>query len=142
VQLPSYNFTKRSLVKHAGFDEKSPLTFLASSSVSGACVVRSTGLHTQSFAKGLDLACRDAASRYCKPKAYLLCPHPLSANPQALTRVYNQPTTVGVDGKVRGALYKNPIDCLWKTFKAEGVRGWYKGEDTLPHIIDHSSLLL
>ncbi|KAJ2932801.1 hypothetical protein H1R20_g4290, partial [Candolleomyces eurysporus] len=45
----------------------------------------------------------------------------------ALTRVYNQPTVIGPDGKSRGALYKNPIDCLWKTFKAEGVRGWYKG---------------
>ncbi|KAH6917043.1 oxaloacetate carrier [Coprinopsis sp. MPI-PUGE-AT-0042] len=92
VQLPSYNFTKRSLVKHAGFDENSPLTFLASSSVSGACV--------------------------------LVVMQPADT---ALTRVYNQPTIVGPDGKVRGALYKNPIDCLWKTFKAEGVRGWYKG---------------
>ncbi|CAA7264785.1 unnamed protein product [Cyclocybe aegerita] len=45
----------------------------------------------------------------------------------ALTRMYNQPTIVGPDGKVRGTLYKNPIDCLWKTFKAEGVKGWYKG---------------
>lgn len=45
----------------------------------------------------------------------------------ALTRVYNQATVVGPDGKLHGALYKNPIDCLWKTFKAEGVRGWYKG---------------
>ncbi|PPQ69783.1 hypothetical protein CVT26_014171 [Gymnopilus dilepis] len=45
----------------------------------------------------------------------------------ALTRVYNQPTIVGPDGRRRGALYKNPIDCLWKTFKTEGVRGWYKG---------------
>ncbi|KAF8910119.1 mitochondrial carrier domain-containing protein [Gymnopilus junonius] len=45
----------------------------------------------------------------------------------ALTRMYNQPTIVGPDGKRRGALYKNPIDCLWKTFKTEGVRGWYKG---------------
>lgn len=31
-------------------------------------------------------------------------------------------------GRVRGALYTNPIDCLWKTFKAEGIAGWYKGE--------------
>ena len=45
----------------------------------------------------------------------------------ALTRMYNQPTVVGPDGRARGTLYKNPIDCLWKTFKAEGVRGWYKG---------------
>ncbi|KAF5313189.1 hypothetical protein D9619_002625 [Psilocybe cf. subviscida] len=45
----------------------------------------------------------------------------------ALTRMYNQPTVVGPDGRLRGTLYKNPIDCLWKTFKIEGVRGWYKG---------------
>src|SRR5258708_6705600 len=45
----------------------------------------------------------------------------------ALTRVYNQPTVVGPDGRLRGTLYKNPIDCLWKTFKTEGIYGWYKG---------------
>jgi len=45
----------------------------------------------------------------------------------ALTRVYNQPTVVEPDGRLRGTLYRNPIDCLWKTFKTEGVRGWYKG---------------
>ncbi|KAJ6520119.1 mitochondrial carrier domain-containing protein [Mycena sanguinolenta] len=45
----------------------------------------------------------------------------------ALTRMYNQPTVPGPNGKMVGTLYKNPIDCLWKTAKAEGVRGWYKG---------------
>ncbi|KAJ7070758.1 mitochondrial carrier domain-containing protein [Mycena amicta] len=45
----------------------------------------------------------------------------------ALTRMYNQPTVLGPNGNMVGTLYKNPIDCLWKTFKAEGVRGWYKG---------------
>ncbi|KAF8899066.1 mitochondrial carrier domain-containing protein [Infundibulicybe gibba] len=45
----------------------------------------------------------------------------------ALTRMYNQPTIRRDDGKLKGTLYRNPIDCLWKTFKAEGVRGWYKG---------------
>ncbi|KAF8808112.1 mitochondrial carrier [Phlegmacium glaucopus] len=45
----------------------------------------------------------------------------------ALTRMYNQPTTIGPDGRSRGVLYRNPIDCLWKTLKTEGVRGWYKG---------------
>jgi len=45
----------------------------------------------------------------------------------ALTRMYNQPTVAGADGKQVGTLYKNPIDCLWKTAKTEGVRGWYKG---------------
>ncbi|KAF8634871.1 hypothetical protein AX15_000626 [Amanita polypyramis BW_CC] len=45
----------------------------------------------------------------------------------ATTRMYNQPTTQLPNGKAVGTLYKNPIDCLWKTFKTEGVRGWYKG---------------
>ncbi|KAF7436466.1 Mitochondrial oxaloacetate carrier protein [Pleurotus ostreatus] len=45
----------------------------------------------------------------------------------ALTRVYNQPTTKLPNGRIVGTLYKNPIDCLWKTFKAEGIKGWYKG---------------
>ncbi|KAF8078952.1 oxaloacetate carrier [Lyophyllum atratum] len=45
----------------------------------------------------------------------------------ALTRMYNQPTIRTPDGRLRGTLYKNPIDCLWKTFKVEGIRGWYKG---------------
>ncbi|KAI0742335.1 mitochondrial carrier domain-containing protein [Daedaleopsis nitida] len=44
-----------------------------------------------------------------------------------LTRMYNQPTVKGPDGRTVGVLYKNPIDCLWKTFKAEGILGWYKG---------------
>ncbi|OXC58568.1 solute carrier family 25, member 34/35 [Cryptococcus neoformans MW-RSA852] len=46
----------------------------------------------------------------------------------ALTRMYNQNTIKDpITGKVRGALYTNPFDCLWKTFKAEGIAGWYKG---------------
>lgn len=45
----------------------------------------------------------------------------------ALTRMYNQPTKRNEAGKVVGVLYRNPFDCLWKTFKTEGVRGWYKG---------------
>ncbi|KAH7910458.1 mitochondrial carrier domain-containing protein [Hygrophoropsis aurantiaca] len=44
-----------------------------------------------------------------------------------LTRMYNQPTTRLPNGRLVGTLYKNPIDCLWKTLKAEGVLGWYKG---------------
>ncbi|EGN99275.1 hypothetical protein SERLA73DRAFT_182207 [Serpula lacrymans var. lacrymans S7.3] len=44
-----------------------------------------------------------------------------------LTRMYNQPTKRLPNGNLVGALYKNPIDCLLKTAKAEGVLGWYKG---------------
>jgi solute carrier family 25 protein 34/35 len=32
-----------------------------------------------------------------------------------------------VTGRVKGMLYNGPLDCLWKTFKAEGIAGWYKG---------------
>ncbi|KZW00018.1 mitochondrial carrier [Exidia glandulosa HHB12029] len=45
----------------------------------------------------------------------------------ALTRVYNQPTQVLPNGRTVGLLYKNPIDCLWKTLQTEGPFGWYKG---------------
>ncbi|TDL28104.1 oxaloacetate carrier [Rickenella mellea] len=45
----------------------------------------------------------------------------------ALTRMYNQPTQRLNNGRTVGLLYKNPIDCLWKTLKTEGPFGWYKG---------------
>ncbi|KAL7414380.1 mitochondrial carrier domain-containing protein [Mrakia frigida] len=45
----------------------------------------------------------------------------------ALTRVYNQPTEKLANGRTRGLLYKNPIDCIWKTAQAEGFMGLYKG---------------
>ena len=39
VQLPSYNWTKNQLVSHGVLKADSVWTYLASSSVSGACVV-------------------------------------------------------------------------------------------------------
>ena len=45
--------------------------------------------------------------------------------------MYNQPTTIGPDGKSIGVLYKNVLDCLAKTFKSEGISGLYKGPITL-----------
>jgi len=92
VQLPSYNWTKTQIVKRGLLPADSTWTFLASSSVSGACVC--------------------------------LVMQPADT---ALTRMYNQPTTKGPDGRLVGMLYKNPIDCLWKTLKTEGALAWYKG---------------
>ncbi|KAJ3730121.1 mitochondrial carrier domain-containing protein [Lentinula guzmanii] len=105
VQLPSYNFTKNQLVKRGILPDNSTWTFLASSTVSGACVC--------------------------------IVMQPADT---ALTQMYNLPTIRNADGKMVGALYKDPIDCLWKTVKTEGVRGWYKGSTAhflriAPHII-------
>ncbi|PLW16879.1 hypothetical protein PCASD_16401 [Puccinia coronata f. sp. avenae] len=55
----------------------------------------------------------------------------------ALTRMYNQ---FDQSGK---RLYKNPIDCLWKTVRIEGFTGLYKG--TTAHflrIVPHSIITL
>jgi len=41
--------------------------------------------------------------------------------------MYNQPTTQLPSGRIVGSLYKNPIDCLWKTVKTEGPLALYKG---------------
>ncbi|KAG9002798.1 Mitochondrial oxaloacetate carrier protein [Tulasnella sp. JGI-2019a] len=91
VQLPSYNWTKRTLVEN-GWQANGTWTFLASSAVSGACVC--------------------------------VVMQPADT---ALTRMYNQPTQKLPNGKTVGVLYKNPIDCLWKTLRTEGPLGWYKG---------------
>ena len=64
--------------------------------------------------------------------------HRLDCHLQALTRMYNQPTTVLPDGRTVGALYKSPIDCLWKTVQTEGIFGWYKGMCATPGDDDES----
>ncbi|KAG8722090.1 Mitochondrial oxaloacetate carrier protein [Ceratobasidium sp. 394] len=92
VQLPSYNWTKNMLVKNGVASPDSTWTFLASSSVSGACVC--------------------------------LVMQPADT---VLTRMYNQPTVMGPKGRMIGTLYKNPVDCLWKTLKTEGALACYKG---------------
>lgn len=44
-----------------------------------------------------------------------------------LSSCYSEPTYTDANGRIRGALYSNPFDCLWKTLKTEGFLGWYKG---------------
>ena len=41
-----------------------------------------------------------------------------------------------LSGRVVGSLYKNPIDCLWKTITTEGPLALYKGTY---HFMGHSS---
>ncbi|BGP54379.1 hypothetical protein JCM8202_000812 [Rhodotorula sphaerocarpa] len=51
-----------------------------------------------------------------------------------LTRMYNQaPNSIGPDGKPRGLLYKNPVHCLFLTWKTEGFLGLYRG--TFSHLL-------
>ncbi|RPD82273.1 mitochondrial carrier [Lentinus tigrinus ALCF2SS1-7] len=105
VQLPSYNWTKNQLVSHGIVRGDSIWAFLASSTVSGLCVLAM-----------------------------------MQPTDTVLTRMYNQPTIRTPDGRHVGALYKNPLDCLWKTLKAEGPLGWYKGSTAhflriVPHTI-------
>ncbi|KAI9445067.1 oxaloacetate carrier [Lactarius indigo] len=92
VQLPTYNWTKNQLVSRGILPADSIWTYLASSSVSGICV--------------------------------LVMMQPADTT---LTRMYNQPTTQLPSGRIVGSLYKNPIDCLWKTVKTEGPLALYKG---------------
>lgn len=47
-----------------------------------------------------------------------ICPFDVVSN-----RLFNQ----GLDANGKGLLYKNMVDCFIKTFKAEGIRGLYKG---------------
>ncbi|KAI1793119.1 mitochondrial carrier [Ganoderma leucocontextum] len=108
VQLPSYNWTKNQLITRGITRGDSLWTFLASSSVSGLCVLAM-----------------------------------MQPTDTVLTRMYNQPTIQTPDGRYIGALYKNPLDCLWKTLKAEGPLGWYKGSTAhLLRIVPHTIVTL
>lgn len=141
VQLPSYNFTKQQIVSRGILPADSTWTFLLSSSVSGACVVRTSTAVLYYTNAHLPIVHGDATCRYSA--FFITVPHlcaDFRCSVQALTRMYNQPTTVLPNGKHIGALYKNPIDCLYKTFQAEGVRGWYKGEPerlSIPCLLSH-----
>jgi solute carrier family 25 protein 34/35 len=60
-----------------------------------------------------------------------------------LTRVYNQEMVRTPDGRLVGKTYRNLIDCLWKTARTEGLRGWYKGSTAqFMRLAPHTSVLL
>jgi len=120
VQLPTYFFAKRRLVKHLGMEE-GPALHLASSTASGfvvCCVMHPPGKFF--FFLGIS----GVGGSVANP---LLCPDTI------MSRLYNQ----------NGNLYKGVFDCLAKTVQTEGLFAIYKG--FLPHlarILPHTILTL
>ena len=137
MQLPSYNYAKGKLSEYGLMSSDGMWTFIVSSAFSGLCVVRpeypscyATNLTLQSFRSIVHC---HAARRYGKTNV-MRSFGTLRTPFKTLTRMYNQPTKRLPDGRTVGLLYKNPIDCLWKTLRAEGVFGWYKGSCDLLHL--------
>ena len=116
VQLPTYFFAKRRLVRHIGMQEGLPLHIM-SSAASGfvvCCVMHPPGKFTYS-AIGMESL-----------KAYLL-------EDTIMSRMYNQ----------TGNLYKGVFDCLYKTISTEGLLAIYKGYFAhLARILPHTILTL
>ncbi|CEQ42985.1 SPOSA6832_04864 [Sporobolomyces salmonicolor] len=144
VQLPSYNLAKTTLMgwgigDHIGL-------YLLASTFSGMCVCAVMQPAGKSLLLPLSAWLSDPLTDM------------LGHTDTALTRMYNQsPNSIGPDGKPRGLLCasflsnpplpflppslsvpydvvdKNPIDCLYKTWRTEGFLGWYKG--TTAHLM-------
>lgn len=116
VQLPTYFFAKRRLVKHLDMQEGAAL-HLASSACSGfvvCCVMHPPG----TFSQNLLTTC---AMLTCIPKDTIM------------SRMYNQ----------TGNLYSGVFDCLIKTVKTEGLLAIYKGFFAhLARILPHTVLTL
>lgn len=115
VQLPTYFFAKRRLVRHLDMQE-GPALHLSSSAVSGfvvCCVMHPPG-----------------TSATCKPRENLLT---LDWSDTIMSRMYNQ----------TGNLYSGVFDCLFKTIKTEGLLAIYKGFNAhLARILPHTILTL
>ena len=114
VQLPTYFFAKRRLIKHLRMKE-GPALHLTSGACSGfvvCCVMH-------------------------PPGNYLNHAHPSTAadcsSDTVMSRMYNQ----------TGNLYSGVFDCLFKTIKTEGVLAIYKGFFAhLARILPHTILTL
>lgn len=113
VQLPTYFFAKRRLVRHLGMEE-GPALHLASSTASGfvvCCVMHPPG----------------------KEFSRVMNPHANADIDTIMSRMYNQ----------NGNLYQGVFDCLAKTVKTEGVLAIYKGFlPHLARILPHTILTL
>ena len=114
VQLPTYFFAKRRLVRHLGMEE-GPALHLASSTASGfvVCVV----MHPPG---------KDIVHNFWFLKLIFVID-------TIMSRMYNQ----------NGNLYKGVFDCLAKTVKTEGLLAIYKGFlPHLARILPHTILTL
>lgn len=115
VQLPTYFFAKRRLVRHLGMGE-GPALHLASSAASGfvvCCVMHPPGRSAVVGATQLMLTMGDSDT--------------------IMSRMYNQ----------TGNLYSGVFDCLYKTVKTEGILAIYKGYFAhLARILPHTILTL
>jgi solute carrier family 25 protein 34/35 len=114
VQLPTYFFAKRRLVRHLRMEE-GPALHLASSTASGfvvCCVMHPPGkFNFQSYQM----------------------PHLTIGLDTIMSRMYNQ----------NGNLYQGVFDCLAKTVKTEGLLAIYKGFlPHLARILPHTILTL
>jgi solute carrier family 25 protein 34/35 len=114
VQLPTYFFAKRRLVKHLGMEE-GPALHLASSTASGfvvCCVMHPPGMYCPNF-----------SVYYIADKF----------SDTIMSRMYNQ----------NGNLYQGVFDCLAKTVRTEGFLAIYKGFlPHLARILPHTVLTL
>ncbi|KAL9606657.1 MAG: hypothetical protein Q9179_000179 [Wetmoreana sp. 5 TL-2023] len=115
VQLPTYFFAKRRLVRHLEMQE-GPTLHLASSAASGfvvCCVMHPPGMSAKA-ATQLALLTGDCLDTI-------------------MSRMYNQ----------TGNLYSGVFDCLYKTVKTEGLLAIYKGYFAhLARILPHTILTL